>query len=49
MTDLSAAPTARNAAPTRLRIGRRAGYAGAVAISVAVWTAIALTARAILG
>ncbi len=49
MTDYIAAPTARNAAPTRLRIGRRAGYAGAIAISAVVWTAIAVAARAVLG
>jgi len=49
MTDLTAAPTVRAATTPRLRIGRRVGYAGAVALSVAVWTGMALAARAILG
>jgi hypothetical protein len=49
MTDLTAAPTVRVATVPRLRIGRRVGYAGAIALSVAVWSGMALAARAILG
>jgi hypothetical protein len=49
MTDLTSAQNVRVATTPRLRIGRRVGYAGAMALSVAVWSGMALAARAILG